>query len=293
MNKKSFFLVISLLGMAISMNAQFSFGKLASDALIEKALNGGIVIVEQKYQLKDKSGDLYGRGGNDEFGSVYSIGVMTKGGLVINDYIAHPWDHDGDYDQYRENKNYTPVLFKTSIKAVGQSEFKTIETNIEELKEVDDPFFFLPQSNGKLGLTIADTTGTVDGWMVWATIPVEEEIGAATELKQVLVSKKQFDLKNKEFKVDTPESLDKIVLGFFTIPRITETGSISFEISGILYKKDSEWTYLPVKLSWQPEVTENSTTVDSNGGKKQDKDEGNNKLTPSSGNNGKQKKGKR
>lgn len=290
MNKKFLFVAIAMFGMAFNANAQFSLGKPAGDVIIEKALTGSIVIVEQKYQLKEvKTGDLYGRGGNDEFGTVYGIGVMTKNGLIVNDEVAHPWNYDDDFKQYSENKKYAPVLFTTSIKACRQTEFTEIETNKENLKEVDDRFFVFPQANKKMGLAISDTTNTVDGWMVWATIPSGSDLNATTELKQMIVYKKQFELKNNEFKVESPQSLDKVKIGFFTVPCLTETGTISFEICGVIYKKDADWMYVPVTKSWDVDNEGSSATVDPKKNKEKDKDGKTDELTPSG--KGEKKKG--
>lgn len=294
MNKKILFTAVALFGMAFNANAQFAIGKPAGDIIIEKALTGSIVIVEQKYQLKEvKTGDLYGRGGNDEFGTVYGIGIMTKNGLIASDEIAHPWNHDNDYIQYSENKKYAPVLFTTSIKASGQTDFIEIETDKENLKEVDDQFFVFSQANKKMGIAISDTTGIVDGWMVWATIPSESDLDATTELKQMIIYKKQFELKDKESKIDSPQSLDKVKIGFFTVPCLTETGTITFEICGVSYKKDTEWMYIPVTNLWEINGNNNSATVDPKENKEKDKIKGgkSEELTPS-GKNEKQKKGK-
>lgn len=288
MNKKFFMAAVALLGMAINVNAQFSLGKLASDALIEKALNGSVVVVEQKYQLKEvKTGDLYGRGGKDEFGSAYGIGVMTKDGIVMSDELVHPWVYDEDFKPYSENKSYEPVLFKTSIKASGQSDYTQIETNAAGLKEIDAPFFILPHSSDNIGLPVSDTMGTVDGWMVWATIPSEEELGVSSNLKLIVSSKKQFETKKTEGKVEAPQSLDKVLIGFFTVPRVTLTGCISFEICGVIHKDGSDWIYAPATDSWKMEKPGSSATVDPKGGKSKDDGKTGNELTPS----GKHKKG--
>ena len=291
MNKKFFITAIALLGMAFNVNAQFNLGKLASDALIEKSLNGSMVIVEQKYQLKEvKTGDLYGRGGNDEFGTAYGIGVMTKDGIVLTEELIRPWVYDEDYKPYSENKSYEPVLFKTSIKTAAQTEFTSIETNVNGIKEIDEPYFLMPKSNGKIGLPISDTTGTLDGWLVWASIPVGEELGVSSSLKLIVTSKKQVELKKNEFRIDAPQSLDKILFGLFTVPRVTQTGCISFEICGVIYKNESEWMCVPVKPSWRAEKANGNTNVEAKGDKKADKGDKGNELTPSGGN-GKNKKG--
>ena len=80
MNRIAFFFSV-FWGFCVSLYAQnnYDFTKrlekaLNKQSIVEKALDGSIVVLNQYYQVKNKkTGKVYGRGGRTEFGNQYLL----------------------------------------------------------------------------------------------------------------------------------------------------------------------------------------------------------------------------
>ncbi len=253
MKKTLFLLFFALIEIGV-LNAQNFLGVFASDNLIKETNYKAVVLVEQSYQLKDSKGNAYGLDNKPEFGKMYSFGILIENGLIVDDRVTHPWNFDSNYDSYKENREYTPTLFETSIKPYGEKEFIKIQRDENSFKELRDNCFKL--SCQSQGLNLADTTGKVNGWMVWVMQPTESEITKDTEYNVYLSFVQEVDVKASGFEVLPPQNTQKVIAGFFIVPHITLVGTVTFELCSFAYNDSSAWKLYSII---QDKTSENET----------------------------------
>src|SRR5574344_873891 len=83
--------------------------------ILEEAIQNGLVLIKQTYQLYDSTANkYYGRAGNDYYGFNYSMGFKMKNGIYFFDEAAHPWNYDDYFTKYKDQ--YTPVIYETSVR---------------------------------------------------------------------------------------------------------------------------------------------------------------------------------
>lgn len=242
MNKRLLVLsfALALTSMMEAQDFTFVFG---GDDLIKKTNGKAIAVVEQMYQLKDAKGNVYGLNGNEEFGETYSLGIVTEEGLIVTDKATHPWDYDPNYDQYKNDKNYEPVLYETDIKPFGEKDSIRMECTEETPKDLGVGCFLMPCFQSEEGgITLSDTTGKVDGWMVWAMHPTSNEITKDLDYHVYVVHTQSVDVKDNGFVVKPPQNMERAIGGFFVVPHITKVGSVCFELCGVAIKMNDDWT---------------------------------------------------
>lgn len=274
MNKKIFLLFWVMFEIGV-LNAQNFIGVFAGDNLIKETNFKAVVVVEQSYQLKDNKGNVYGLNNKPEFGKVYSFGILIENGLIVDDRITHPWNFDSNYDQYKNDKEYTPVLSETLIKPYGENEFVNLQRD-------DTPIIELSNNCYKLqcqcqGLHVSDTISKVDGWMVWVMQPTESEVTKDVEFNVFLSFVQEVDVKANGFEVLPPQNTQKVIAGFFIVPNITSIGTVTFELCGVAYDDNSTWRLLSII---QEKTNETPTNKKEESDDKKPKAVSGGKLTP-------------
>ena len=77
--------------------------------LIDEALAGAFVRINQSYELCDTIKDEhFGRGGKDYFSIIPFIGVQTEQGLIFPSAALRPWSCDKDFAEY--DGQYKPLV---------------------------------------------------------------------------------------------------------------------------------------------------------------------------------------
>lgn len=257
MNKRMFALLISLAS-SLLVGAQEVVGYYSSDKIVREACINACVIVEQTYQLKEvKTGNIYGLNGHEEFGAVVSLGVATADGLVVGPQATSPWNYDLNYDTYRKDDRYEPVLYETSVKPVGEKGFVNFNCPNDTLEGFGAYHSIIRCNLSSRGLCLSDTTGKLDGWMIWAMYHVTDELAKETEYKVMVNYFMDVEVGNEAFKVDPPKNNYRAIGGFLVVPHITMVGSVTFELCGIARKEGDKWLLSPIqKLQNEPKPEE-------------------------------------
>lgn len=260
----------------LSTKGQDFLGIIAGDNLVKETIGKSIVTMEQSYHLKDAKGNVYGLDNKTSFGTVYSLGIVTEGGFIVDDKVLHPWNYDPNYEEYRNNRNYAPVWHGTSIKPFGNNEFSKIDCEERVYEELFKDRFLL--SCVSKGLRVSDTTGKVNGWMVWVMHPSQSEISKDLNYNVYVVYTQDVEVKNNEFTVRPPQNTQMTIGGFFIVPNITSIGSVTFELCGMVYKEGLDWKLF--SLVQEKKKAEENKPEASKEGEETPKPASGGKLTP-------------
>lgn len=212
-----------------------------SATIVNKALNGSMVVVKQSYQVKSKkNGKVYGRDGRKEFGEGYTIGVKTDAGLVLTDEALKPWADDNAYKKIENN--YEPFISLTEVREIR---------NNEKTKFVLCPLQ-LGQQQPK-GLWIANTAGIApnameidteegkkDGWLIW--FMTKENIGKDPTVEVVSrVINKDIDVNGADIDVEAPSDGKAVLGGVYVCPHYLGGGHVSYQLVGVVVKEGKQW----------------------------------------------------
>lgn len=103
--------IVNFLLLSVSSFAQFSLGQSIGQQYVENAVRTGLFLTKHSFRICDeKSGDLFGLDGKDEFGSQYAFGVKVPGGILLTNRSVCPWLYDVNFEKYKDD--YSPVLFQ-------------------------------------------------------------------------------------------------------------------------------------------------------------------------------------
>lgn len=137
---------------------------------VKDALAPGLYLVRQEFIAIDSAGKEYGFNNQDNFGTVYSIGIKIKEGLLLPSTFNTPGLFDTNFDPYRGN--YTTRTSKMQSRMVDSLNYQTL--NVTDLKpEVPrveqapaEDFFTLKDyadiKSGKLVMLYADDMAQID-----------------------------------------------------------------------------------------------------------------------------------
>lgn len=231
---------------------------------IENAMSEAFFIVRQDYQLKDNAtGELFGRGGKNEFGTVFSLGIKVEGGYYINERVVQPWEYDARFDRYRQS--HTPVVYKTFYKEIGGNPFNNIELIDRPRTELVQNKFYqvMDQSifNGD-GLTTDETRGIKNGWLIWVEADKSLEQADTAKVSYIIHrSELNIDESRKSYNINTPSTDKQLWGGVFVQSVKTAIGQITFKLVGLLDKKDDKW-FVIIPFIEKPATTVNTKTED-------------------------------
>lgn len=256
------------------------FFQTSNQQMIKDAIYGGLIVIEQSYQLEDTTThQRFGRYGNAEFGKSYSLAVKLKDGLCVTDNAVHPWAYDENYARYRES--YKPVLYKTRYRELSDS----LMCDILLMSDIPEclggsHLYFVRDSimlQGK-GFQTDCSKGKRDGWIVWVTSTIGMELCDSAVTSNYTIYKQEFELTSNsiEYAVNPPQTDKQIWGGIYVVPVQNGVGQLLFKLVGVLIKKEDGWM---MTLPEIPERFTNRENVESREGME---------LTPV----GKEKKGK-
>lgn len=241
--KKILFLLFATF-VASNIYSQINFGKLGTDVLVDNSIKGGISIIQSEYQLRNKKdGGLYGRGGKDIYGSVYYVGINMPTGVLVMTDIRTPWLTDSDFDKYRNNESYEPVL--KVVKAFSKCESdsvlcKELPIDIEVAYNNDSTLFLIKNFNLKHYFDVQIESNIKDSWIVWFTVEKEQKfIGFENLDFNTIYQKQDEDINGKEIK--TPLGSNLLLGGIVLTPKITGVGKIDLQLVGLLNKESNNW----------------------------------------------------
>lgn len=289
---KKIALILFLICTYVASHAQFNYPSLSSNQqLIEEALSGGVCLVEQSYQLKEnKSGNLYGRGGKNEFGTNYTIAIKVPGGLYLSDRAVHPWEYDKNYNQYKGNK-YTPVISSTRYRIINDTlGYRPLEAAIDVQVKIPKIIYEMKSedldANGFVTTSLEEKSS---GWMVWVSSEKNADLSRKTGLTYHIYRKEMNVEEKSAIAVEVPQTSREIIGGMYMVPRQTSVGQLTFYVQGILVEENNAWKMV---CPFDQPGTEYVTTVET----QESEDTSAEELTPVSakkdGKKGKDKKKK-
>ena len=116
MKRVLLFFVLSFFSMCVF--AQLSIRKPSGQVMVEKSIDGTIVLVKQSYQVKNiKTGKIYGRSGRKDFGHSFSIAIKSEHGFLLTEKGLKPWLYDESFKKVEND--YEPVISMTEIREIS------------------------------------------------------------------------------------------------------------------------------------------------------------------------------
>lgn len=251
---KRFILLLLISLVCYTGRCQMILGKLGTEALVEDAVKEGFVLVGAQYQLKEKAtGNLYGRGGRNYYGESYSLGYLFPQGCILAEESLSPWDKDPDFEKYRKNEKYVPILMDTiSLKKAnrGVSRINCSIRGISNLPNTGLSSISLDVSEYS-GFPLNQEIGQLSGWFVWCMIPKEEQIGRETDFSFTSLYRTIEIKDTMAVPVEAPKNGEKMLGGIFVVPKVDSLGKITLYTKGILCKiNNDKWGLRVYNEEW-------------------------------------------
>ena len=210
--------------------------------VIDKALAGAFVRIEQAYELCDTvSDEHFGRQGENYFSKIPFIGIETEQGLVFPVEAASPWSEDSDFKKY-ENK-YKPILTETLLETLNGKEESTPRKLVAPLTgpAISEKLGLLPDSVIQCsGLLVDTVAGLKEGWLVWYSEASKNAPVDSLRFTSIF-HEIEVPVDGTSVSIDTPEVTEKLYGGIYVTPIQTRIGQISFILSGIMVYNGDGW----------------------------------------------------
>lgn len=210
--------------------------------VIDKALAGAFVRIEQAYELCDTvSDEHFGRKGENYFSKIPFVGIETDNGLVFPVEVATPWIDDDDFKKYE--KEYKPLLTETIFETLNGKEERTAIKLAAPLAgpAISDKLGLLSDSvMQRSGLRVDTVAGPKEGWLVWYSDASENATVDSLRFTSIF-QEIEVPSDGKCVSVDSPEISEKVYGGIYITPLQTGIGQISFILSGIMVYNGDGW----------------------------------------------------
>lgn len=215
------------------------FGASPNQIMVEKAVEKGVILFRQDFQLLDTvSNTLYGRNNQEMFGSTYSIAYKLKDRCIVSDEFVNPWQYDENFMKI-ENNTYLPIVSGTQYRDITDSTMKVMNYRAENCKSItDDVVCYTDNINN--GFSIETTNGEKDGWIVW--LQYSEPLSESTKVSIVTHKHKvRFENGIKEYELKNLNKTENHVCGFYVIPNYSKIGVVDFMFGGVINRRDDKW----------------------------------------------------
>lgn len=256
------------IGTTLSVDAQiFNFSlRTNNQQLIDQALNGAFVRINQSYELCDTAkNEHFGRNGENYFNIVPFIGVKTEHGLVIPSAIQKPWEYDKDFEVYKNQ--YKPMAFDSKISLLNSKDKTTIAISfpIDCVKLTDKLCCLKDSSQSISGFKVDSVSGAKEGWIIWIT--GNSDLVKNDSIKYNSI-KKNIDvpIDGKSVNIEQPELSGLVYGGIYVTPIQTNIGQISLLLTGIIVSEGQGWV-LDFPFIEVPKVTSKLTPIEGIGRK--------------------------
>lgn len=240
--KQFAFILLSFFVLVADVQAQLVVRKPVAVQWTENMVSPALFLFRQSFQVADnKTGDLYGLNNQDEFGAEVSIGIKVKDGFVLTDKAMRPWAYNRKFDEYKEKYKPVPYLsqyseIETGVKYDSINIMHPIreEQKVEESYLVHSDFF-----KGK-GLSIDNSEGSKDGWIVFVCANKEADLNKISEVSIVCYNKPVDVIRGKKIDVEAPSNM-KIIGGVYVYPHKLDIGVMTFKLCGLLLEDEGKW----------------------------------------------------
>lgn len=204
--------------------------------LIEDAVTPAFSIIRQEFQLQDeRDGQKYNLDSLSYFGLSEAVCVNIVNGFIAPEAIMHPWKFDGNISSY---PGYKPVLSRMSeYERETGTWISKAGPSFENYREIENSERVIVRDTSyrESGLTIDDSTGPKDGWLVW--VYREENQLIIKSFRQKL----DFNDTTAVASVRQPEDGDAPVMGVCLCTDCPEVGTIRFKLSAIVEQFSDGW----------------------------------------------------
>ena len=211
-----------------------------SNSPIENNVRNTLIIIQQNYQLKDvtlKKNNLFGRGGNKHFGTVYTIGVKTEDGYYTNDRAILPWFYDSNYDEYISNMQYEPVISATNYRPLAIQKFQSFSFKADPANLTEEGIFFISKKLSAPTLQVDSKTGDQKGWIVWVVQDDKSNEPDAFALSTQAMDLNFDETKTAAFVGSVPQNA---ICGFFVTQQEINKQILTV-LSGFVIEGDGFW----------------------------------------------------
>lgn len=227
--------------LSISNNQQF----------IEDAVKTGLFIIHQEYKLQDvEAKKTYGLDGKNYFGETYSLGVKMTGGYYISDKVVHPWNYDSNFDKYRNDPKYAPIIAAREYKSLKDSTYSLLPIDEKSLKDSLENSFIRIENNTIFedkGFQTDTCSGKKEGWLVW--VVTSEPVAKNPDAPISLVSYRKelvIEVEKENYEIENPSFNKEITGGIYIVPEITQIGQITFQLAGFLQFENNKWKVIKI-----------------------------------------------
>ena len=228
-------------------NAQLEsfFPKSNNRQLVEKAVQKGIVLVKQDYQLEDTlTGNLYNWNNGTEFGSGISFLVNLEDGYVTTDRALSSWNYDEKFKDYK-GKQFRPSNSRTSIMTISDTVWKVRSKVIApfERKKLSDNLYYAKDTIAfEGGFSRFSDYGKKETWIVW--LQSKDFDSNPNPRLSFSIYRREFTIDNhtKVYDVDAPLGADDVIGGVMMEPVFDGFGRITFAVIGVIEKNGDKYS---------------------------------------------------
>lgn len=249
MNKfRYIFCFIVLLYSQISSHAQLLNVRIGSDALVEEAIKGAVVMVESKYCVQDvETKQKYGRNEKPYFNTVCFLGCRTDNGVITSAQSLTPWTDDNLFDKYRNNNKYRPLLDSTLVvQSVQIDTVQHIDISAGLLFNNDSTIICTGINKNRAdGLMVATDDNDATNWIVWIKKSSKNESKESSNLEYNII-KKTVEFAKGDVAIDTPNSANSYIGGLYISAKVVSVGLVEFSLSGFIIEDSGKWIIKPV-----------------------------------------------
>jgi len=249
MSKKVIFLlIINIWFTAFTAVSQINF-LTSEQRFIKQATEDVLYIIRQDYVLKDTTSvnpNEYGLGGNDYFGRIYRLAVLSDNKLWCDISIRTPWEFDENYEEYRNNKALRPKLSKIAVRKINERYFKPINLLEVQATSYDTLLYKLSICNFSLKDSISGIKNIKEkkdgnSWIILASTKDDIKINDTCDIKLTIY---RFPVKFTNDKLDAivkEPTITKNLLGGIYFNEKISIGKIELFFTGILNKRPLRW----------------------------------------------------
>ena len=230
--------------------------------LIAPAVADGLFLVRSSFQVQERAtGNVFGYGGNQDFGISYSIGVkVARGGFILSDLAMRPWNYDPNYPSVVND--YFGIPNEMKIACLSDSaqwtDWETPDIAVPTDSTTVPDYYVSRGDFNNTGLDFDDTPGLKHGYMVWMVADDPETLSDSPRVRLVA---SQLDIEAEGCKfvtVSAPSFGESQVLGGVYLTASYpdgQIGAIDLLLFGIADRTFDQWViYTPFIPT--PEVTE-------------------------------------
>lgn len=261
--KKIFLTLVIVLACEVMASAQLSFGKSSIQVYVESAVQDAMFVSSHSFLVRNnESQELFGYKTSDYFDKLYGIGIKVQGGIILPDMVVNPWDYAPDFKQYKDE--YSPQSRKKEYSVLdNRAKFDTLSFAADSVIRLKcEDFHYLSSDTFKgEGLTIDNTPGTKDGWVIWLLSSGTGELPDTAATVSLKALRKEISVPKNQELVDAGEPASTLtpIGGIYVVPIFDKVGIIEFKLCGILTERDDKWQLLCPFVGMETEPVEKGT----------------------------------